>query len=70
MKIPGEIGSGNHEIIIHLYKQTLSGVSAVHVTVAGRELARTQFFMEQLSSNFAAMQAGKIQEWIALYVLY
>lgn len=63
MKIPGEVGSGNHEIIIiHLYKQTLSGVSAVHVTVAGRELARTQIFMEQLPSNFAAMQLGKIQE--------
>lgn len=56
MKIPGEIGSGKHEIIIiliHLYKQTLSGLSAVDLTTAGREMARTQVFMKQLPSNFA-----------------
>jgi len=71
MKTPGEMCSGKHEIIIlHLHNQTLSGVSAVDITKAGWELARTQVFMEELSSNLAAMQAGKIQEWSALYVLY
>lgn len=45
MKIQGEIGSGKHEITIIIHKQTLSGVSAVDIKMAGRELARIQVFM-------------------------